>query len=127
MSHRIQLDHPLVYLFCILTIWVRDPKPPLLSKVNRGTEFRTTGSVYELCVSYYLTLFLFNHLHYTSITCFSGAFTSSAPGDVTRQAFRVTSGLIFCYMSPSEPSDICILSTNIKSQLLFYKCTQSLY
>ena len=34
----------------------------------------------------------------------------TASGDITRQGFRVTSGLIFWYMSPSKPCEICIIS-----------------
>ena len=63
MSHRIHLDNPPVYLFCIIIARDWDLTTPTLRKVNRGREFLKDRKIYEQCVPYESALFSFKTGH----------------------------------------------------------------
>ena len=84
MSHRTKLYHPLVYLFCIL-----------IRSSSKNVTYNVTyikcllGRLYQN-ISPSMTRNLS-----PGVLCHP---LPSASGDITRQGFRVTSGLIFWYV-----------------------------
>ena len=63
MSHRIQLYHPLVYFFCIL---IRSGSRSNVAVAKQSKQrcgiIKRNKRIYEQCISFYLTSFLFKNV-----------------------------------------------------------------
>ena len=95
MSHRRQLYHPLVYLFCIL---IRSGSR--FNAIAKQTEERNEESTSSVSILFDL----FDITYFTSSLATIPEYQplsdpKAKEGDITRQGFHVTEGLIFWYVT----------------------------
>ena len=101
LFHRRQLYHPLVYLFCILNRSGSRSNDAVAKLTKREAKFyNKLKNVRAVCSFFFLLYFNFKKCQKHESPCALCHPMPKVEGDITRQGFRETEGLIFLYSRP---------------------------